>query len=112
MLSLEQTLRACTPFLPEDFRAAHARLFEDEHLAHLAERLLRFREQGVPRERPLPHFAAECTPGLSEPWAFFEPVVNQWQTAADGATTPLLQQFAAALVAAGLKNLLLLLGQR
>jgi hypothetical protein len=59
-------------------------------------------------EQPPPHFAAECTPPLSEPWSFFRDAVGRWQSAPDGAA----QALADAMVAAGCGNVLLLLGQR
>ncbi len=112
MISLQDTLRASVPLLPMDFRAAHARLFEEEHVARLADRLLRFAREGVPAAFPLPHFAAECTPPLAEAWAFFREPVAHWQAADDKLSPPLLRWFADALAAAGCKNLLILLGQR
>jgi hypothetical protein len=112
IISLQDTLRASFPLLPMDFRAAHAWLFEEEHVARLADRLLRFAREGVPAAFPLPHFAAECTPPLSDAWAFFREPVAQWQAADDKLSPPLLQRFADALPAAGCKNLLILLGQR
>jgi hypothetical protein len=112
MSLLAATLQDCAALLPEPFRTEHARLFVDEHLAHLAARLLTFHQQGVPAERPLPHFGAECSPPLAESWAFFRDAVAAWEAAADKEATALLQQFADALVTAGTKHILLLLGQR
>jgi hypothetical protein len=112
MTTLADTLQDCAALLPEAFRTEHARLFEDEHLARLAARLLAFHQQGVPAERPLPHFAAEITPPLADSWAFFRDAVAAWDTAADKEATAILQQFADALAAAGTKHVLLLLGQR
>ena len=112
MTSLQDTLKASAALLPEDFRAAHARLFEDEPLALLADRLLRCAREGVPAGFPLPHFAAECTPPLGDAWAFFREPVAQWQAADDQLSPALLRRFADALAAAGCKNMLILLGQR
>jgi hypothetical protein len=112
MISLQHTLRASIPFLQEDFRAANARLFEDEFVARLADRMLQFARDGVPAALPLPHFAAECTPPLAEAWKFFREPVAHWQALDDKLSPLLLWQFADALVAAGCKNLLILLGQR
>jgi hypothetical protein len=112
VVSLQETLRAGVPLLPEAFRLEHARLFEQEHLARLAGRLLDFAGHGVPAAPPPPHFAAECTPPLTEAWAFFRGPVAEWRAAADRLAEPLPQRFADALVAAGTRNLLLLLGQR
>jgi hypothetical protein len=111
MRSLYHVLQACPPLLPEPFRAAHARLFaEEEHLAALAARLLAFARQGVPSGPPPPRFAAECTPPLVEAFAPFRDPVAAWH---DDPYSPVLpQQFADALVAAGTRNLLVLLGQR
>jgi hypothetical protein len=112
MISLQSTLTACVPLLLDDFQRAHSRLFEEEHLARLASRLLAFAREGVPSAFPLPHFAAECTPPLADTWAPFRESVAQWLAAEDKLSPPLLQRFADALVAAGCKRLLILLGQR
>jgi hypothetical protein len=112
MIALQDTLKACLPLLPDDFRAVNARLFEDEFLSRLADRLLRFAREGVPAALPLPHFAAECTPPLAETWEMFREPVTQWQAADDKLAPSLLRRFADALAAAGCKNLLILLGQR
>jgi hypothetical protein len=112
MTTLSETLQDCTALLPEPVRAEHTRLFVDEHLARLAARLLAFHQQGVPAERPLPHFAAEMTPPLADSWSFFRDAVTAWETAADKEATAVLQRFADALAAAGTKHVLLLLGQR
>jgi hypothetical protein len=92
-------------------RSDLARLFEDEDLvAGLATRLLVCARQGVPAERPLPHFSGECTPPLGEAFAFFRPALAAWH---DGPDAPAVaQRLAEAVAAAGLKNLLVLLGQR
>jgi hypothetical protein len=112
VVSLHETLRACATLLPEGFRTEHARLFEEEHLVRLAGRLLEFAEGGVPAQPPPPHFAAECTPPRTEAWAFFRDPVAEWQAAPDRLAAPVLHGFADALVGAGTRNLLLLLGQR
>jgi hypothetical protein len=102
MPTLYDALQACVPLLPEPFRAEHARLFQPEHLSKLAARLRSFAEQGVPAAPPPPHFAAECTPPLREPWEFFGEAVAVGEPAT----------LACAIVAAGCGNVLLLLGQR
>jgi hypothetical protein len=112
VVSLHESLRGCTPLLPEVFRTEHARLFEEEHLARLAGRLLQFAEHGVPSQPPPPHFAAECTPPLTEAWAFFRDPVAAWRAGPDPLAPPILRHFADALTAAGTRSLLLLLGQR
>jgi hypothetical protein len=112
MNTLAESLRLCAVYLPEPFRAEHERLFADEHLGRLAGRLSAFAEHGVPAERPLPHFAAECTPPPEEAWGFVESPVRAWQAAEDRAAPGVLRGLADALVAAGTRNLLLLLGQR
>ena len=112
MVALHETLKAAAPLLPEPFRAEHARLFEEEHLTRLADRLLTFAEQGVPEDFPPPHFTAECTPPLADAWAFFREPVGLWRAAPDRLAGPLLRHFADAFVAAGTRNLLILLGQR
>jgi hypothetical protein len=109
---LHETLKASASLLPESFRAEHARLFEVEHLARLAGRLLACADRGVPEGFPPPHFAAECTPPLAEAWAFFREPTGLWQAAPDRLAGPLLRRFADALTAAGTRNLLILLGQR
>ncbi len=102
MPTLYDALFACVPLLPEPFRTEHERLLQPEQLRRLAVRLQSFAEQGVPPEPPPPHFVAECTPPLSEPWSFFREAVAVAEPAA----------LARAIVAAGCGNLLLLLGQR
>jgi len=112
MTDLHATLQAAAALLPESFSAEHARLFQDEHLARLAARLLAFAQQGVPAAFPPPHFAAECTPPLADAFAFFRPALAQWHDAADRQAPAVLQAFAEAFVASGCKNVLILLGQR
>jgi hypothetical protein len=112
VVSLHETLRACVPLLPDAFRAEHARLFEEEHVARLAGRLLDLAEHGVPAQPPPPHFAAESTPPLTEAWAFFRDPVAAWRAAPAPLDPEVLRSFADALTAAGTRNLLLLLGQR
>src|SRR5262245_6953676 len=112
MAALLGTLQAAAALLPEPFRTEHARQFSDEHLARLANRLLTFWKQGVPSNLPPPHFAAECTPPLAESWAFFHDAVDAWDAAPDKAAPAVVQRFADALVAAGTKYILVLLGQR
>jgi hypothetical protein len=112
MSPLAETLRACAALLPEPFRTEHARLFADEHLARFAARLLTFSQQGVSVERPLPRFAAECTPPLAESWSFFREAVAAWQAAAEDQQAAVAQRFADALVSAGTRHILILLGQR
>jgi hypothetical protein len=101
MTPLQDALFACIPLLPEPFRCEHQRLFHPEYLERLAVRLQSFAEQGAPAVPP-PHFAAECTPPLGGPWAFFREAVALGEPAA----------LARAVVAAGCGNVLLLLGQR
>lgn len=100
MSRLIERLRDAREQLPEEFRTAHARLFEPEHLQRLAERLERFARDGVPDAFPLPHFAAECTPPLTECFAPFRPAL-------EGA-----QSWAEALTTAGTPRILVMLGQR
>jgi hypothetical protein len=85
-------------------------MFLPEHLNRLAARLLALHRQGVPAERPLPHFDAECTPPLQESFAFFAPALALWE--ASGEAQAVAPALADALVAAGCTHLLLLLGQR
>lgn len=111
MRSIHDALRASQPHLPEPLRQDLARLFRDEeHLATLSTRLLVFARQGVPAGQPPPSFAAECTPPLAEAFVFFQPAVAAWHDAPDSPDVPV--QLANALAAAGVKNLLVLLGQR
>jgi hypothetical protein len=111
MRSLYHVLQACRPLLPEPFGSAHARLFaQEEHLAALAARLLAFARQGVPAEPPPPRFAAECTPPLEAAFAPFRDAVAAWHD--DSYSSALPRQFTDALVVAGTRNLLVLLGQR
>ncbi len=112
MNPLAQTLRACVPMLPEEFRRANERLFADEHLERLAARLMEFHTNGVPEERPLPHFAAETTPPLRPAFEPFRPAVELWSVSADRDTKYVVSAFAEAVWTAGCDRLLLLLGQR
>jgi hypothetical protein len=110
--TLALSLQACIPYLPESFRQEHARLFQEEHLGRLAERLLACAEHGPPAELPPPHFAAECTPPPGQAWSFFREAVARWQIAPEPLAPDVLQPLADALVAAGCRNILILLGQR
>jgi hypothetical protein len=107
-----ETLHEGAALLPESFRLSHARLFAEEHLRRLAERLAQFQASGVPLAQPPPHFAAECTPPLAGAWEPFREPMSLWRGAADHLAPALLEAFAAALIAAGTRSLLLLLGQR
>jgi hypothetical protein len=112
MIPLLDTLRLSAAVLPEEFRTAHARLLLDEHLARLADRLESFHRDGVPAERPLPHFAAECTPPATESFACFRAALAARDNVADPGDPAVVLAFADALVTAGTGHLLLLLGQR
>jgi hypothetical protein len=109
-LPLDETLRAAWLQSSESFQTTNARLLAEEHLVRLAARLLRFHEQGIPEERPRPHFAAECTPSLESSFAFFRDALALWQQSSD--EPAVVQALARALEAAGTGRLLLLLGQR
>jgi hypothetical protein len=108
--ALLEALQACVPLLPGPFVAEHRRLFAEEHLAKLAARLLDFHRQGVPKEQPPPHFAAECTPPLGEAFAPFCAPLEAWAAAPD--EPEVVRKLADAILAAGCADLLLLLGQR
>jgi hypothetical protein len=111
MRSIHHALCASQRLLPEALRCDLARFFaEEEHVAVLATRLLVLARQGVPAERPAPHFSGECTPPLSEAFAFFRAAVAAWHDNPDAPAIP--EMLAGALTAAGVKNLLVLLGQR
>src|SRR5262249_45371085 len=71
-----------------------------------------FHEQGVPAERPLPHFAAECTPPLADSFAYFRDALMFWQGATDAQTAAVVQAFGHALETAGISPILFFLGQR
>jgi hypothetical protein len=111
-LPLDEILRSAWSQLPANFQTDNARLLEGEHLVRLASRLLRFHEQGVPEDRPLPHFAAECTPPLADSFAVFRDALTLWQGATARQSAVVVQAFAHALGTAGTCTLLLLLGQR
>jgi hypothetical protein len=111
-IPLEAILRTAWVGLPEGFRTTNARILEAEHLARMASRLLQFHEQGVPEQRPRPHFDAECTPPLSDSFAFFRDALALWQRSSDEQTAVVVEAFSRALEAAGTAHLLRLLGQR
>jgi hypothetical protein len=111
MRSIHDALRRSQPHLPESLRRDLARLFRDEELlAALSTRLLVFTRQGVPASQPPPSFAGECTPPLAEAFGFFQPAVAAWHETPDSPAVPAM--LADALVAAGIRNVLVLLGQR
>jgi len=109
---LTATLLAATEFLPEAFRAKHARLFLPEHLETLAARLATFHETGVPADRPPPRFDEETTPPLGPVYAPFEAVLRQFPDQNPEPGRHLLEGLASAMLAVGCSGLLLLLGQR
>jgi hypothetical protein len=110
MTSLRETLRASIAYLSEAFRSEYGGLVAPELLDRLADRLQELRRDGIPAERPRPHFAAECTPPLGPAYAFFADAWRAWEVDPAGPETP--RAFAEAMHAAGCANLLLLLGQR
>jgi hypothetical protein len=111
MRSIHDALRLSQDHLPEPLRRDLARLFADEDLlAALSTRLLVFARQGVPAGTPPPAFSAECTPPLAEAFALFQPAVAAWHDAPDSPAVP--GMLADALAAAGVRNVLVLLGQR
>jgi hypothetical protein len=111
MRSIHDALRASQHHLPPPLRHDLARLFaEEELLARLSTRLLVFARQGVPASQPPPAFSAECTPPLAEAFAFFQPAVAAWHDTPDSPAVPAM--LADALAAAGIRNVLVLLGQR
>ncbi|MFO0877921.1 MAG: hypothetical protein U0840_11260 [Gemmataceae bacterium] len=108
MRSIAAALRDAQHHLAEVARVDLAPLFADEELlVRLALRLLTLARQGVPAERPLPHFSGECTPSLAEAFAPFAPALAAWHEQPDAPTVPLL--LAQPLTA---DRALLLLGQR
>jgi hypothetical protein len=108
--SLPDALRAARPHLPEQSAADLARLFgDDELLSRLAARLLSFARDGVPERPRPPYFHGECTPPLAEAFAPFAGAVADWLAAPDSGDLP--ARFAAAL-ASGMRNVLVMLGQR
>ncbi len=84
------------------FRAEHARLWADEHLGFISARLGMWHADGVPTDRPLPQFVAECTPPFAEAYEPFRKALSR----------PTPTAFAEALQTAGCGNILVLLGQR
>jgi hypothetical protein len=111
MRSIHDALRASQPHLPEPFQRDLARLFaEEELLAALSTRLLVFARQGVSGCHPPPSFAGECTPPLAEAFACFQVAVAAWHDTPDSPDVPAM--LADALAAAGVRNVLVLLGQR
>jgi hypothetical protein len=109
--SIHDALRDSRKHLPDALAAELAPLFADEErLAVLSTRLLVFSRQGVPASPPPPHFSAECTPPLAEAFAHFQPALAAWHERPDSPDVPAL--LAGAIAAAGVKNLLALLGQR
>jgi hypothetical protein len=111
MRSIHHALLASHRLLPAPLARDLARFFaQEEHVASLASRLLVFARQGAPTDRPPPHFSAECTPPVGDAFAFFRDAVAAWHDNPDAPAVPAL--FADAVAAAGVKNLLVLLGQR
>jgi hypothetical protein len=110
MRSIHDALRASQPHLPDGIRRDLSRLFADEELlARLSTRLLVFARQGVPQHPP-PQFSAECTPSLSEVFEPFRAAVAAWDDTPDAPVVPTL--LAEALTTSGIRNILILLGQR
>src|SRR6516164_2440571 len=108
MRSIHHALLASRPLLPEPLARDLARFFaQQEHVALLATRLLVFARLGVPDDRPLPQFSAECTPPLGDAFAFFRNAVAALHDDPDNPAIPGL--LAEAIVAAGVKSLLVLL---
>jgi hypothetical protein len=112
MSDLRSTLAAAAALLPEEFRAAHGRLFRGELLDRLADRLLGFWREGVPAAPPPPRFAAERTPPLADVFAPFRPALALWHPDPGPTAPEVVAALADALLAAGCPGLLLLLGQR
>ena len=111
MRSIHHALLASHRLLGDPLHQNLGRFFaQEEHVAALATRLLVFARQGVPASHPPPHFSAECTPPLAEAFDFFREAVAAWHDASDSPTIPSL--LAEAIASAGVKNLLVLLGQR
>lgn len=112
MASLEDVLKACELSLPESFRNVHAKLFEQEHVNTLAEKLIDFWENGVPDEFPSPQFSVECTPPLSEAFSFFKEPLRIWEAGGRNKSQKIVKMFTDALMTATCKNILILMGQR
>lgn len=110
MRAIHDALRLARPLLPAGLQTELAPLFsDDELLVRLATRLLTCSRHGIP-DRSLPSFAGEVTPPLSDAFAPFRPALTAWHAAPDAAEVlPLLVR---AIEEAGVKHLLVLLGQR
>lgn len=111
MRSLHDLLRASSNLLLEPLRSELAPLFaQEDRLAELSTRLLVYGRQGVPDVHPPPSFAGETTPPLREVFASFRPAIAAWHSDPDAPAIANL--LAEAITAAGVKHLLVLLGQR
>jgi hypothetical protein len=102
MTSLHDAFTAAIDLLDPPFRAEHARLWVNQHTTAIAYRLAEWHANGVPTERPRPHFSAECTPPYAEAFEPFRTALRN----------PTPQALAEAIQTAGCGNLLVLLGQR
>lgn len=111
MKSLLQILWDCRTFLPQDFCQTHSRLFCEEHLTKLAQRLETFGKNAIPQAFPLPHLDVECTPSLQDAFAPFRPFMQLWGNP-NAPESELCKKLADTLVEASCKNILVLLGQR
>lgn len=111
MLSLHEALYETQSLIPAELAGRLRPLYLSEELRDkLAWRLLVYLRQGAPAAHPLPTFAEESTPPLAAAFEFFRPAVRHWFDFREDPSVP--RRLADALVAAGVVNVLVLLGMR
>jgi len=110
MEELKSILLHTTSILPKDFYLSNKRLFEEEHLTLLTNRLLGFHRKQLSFDLPKPYFNEEITPPLEQAYSFFEiPLQNFLKVPSSNEASSL---FADAILKADIENVLVVMGQR
>ena len=108
--ALQDLLTRCAGVFHDRAGIPHPVLSRSDLRERLAARLISLQADGVPVERPEPHFAEEVTPPLGPVFDPFRALLTDEQLGMS--SEPALRQCVEAVEAVGIDGLLLLLGQR
>jgi hypothetical protein len=110
MEDLKSILLKTTSLLPKDFYLVNKRLWEEDNIVLLSQRLLLFYHKQLPFNLPLPYFKDEITPSLKDCFSYFEAPLHVFHQ--EESEEKKLALFANAIQTAGVENILVLMGQR
>ncbi|MBO9700132.1 MAG: hypothetical protein J7604_07960 [Sporocytophaga sp.] len=111
MSNLFALLKESSFLVSDQFYKTYRLFFNEEHLTTFCQKLIQYQNEGLASKERLPFFDKECTPSLQDAYIFFENSMNDWKKEIK-ANGLLAKEFARSIEAAGIENILLLMGQR